>query len=193
MAAICFVYKNLVSFTICIPCTPNTPRIFYKSCSWCSIFRCVCVCVCVYILLFMQSPILSLPPTFPGAVTLLNIGIRVNYSVLHPKALPPPWYHRKSKIWPKGPLHWCPPLPSLYPCYWFSSQWIHSMQRNEYLVNAIWKKAKTSDPWVCTMYKVSMGLEATISCFPGCKNSYLSQFQAAKTTTFNSELGEAVL
>ena len=46
---------------------------------------------------------------------------------------------------------------------------------------------------VCTMYKVSMGLEASIGCFPGCKHSYLSQFQAANTVPFNAELGEAVL
>lgn len=189
MAAICFVYKNLISFTIFISCAPNTPRIFYKPCSWCSIF----ICVCVDILLFMQSPILSVPPTFPGAVTLLDVGSGPMTACSIPKLCLLLGIILKAKSGQSAsslvstssilvPLLLI--LPSVNP--------LHAMIWMSHKCNM--EEAKEIRcVRVCTMYKVSMGLEASIGCFPGCKNSYLSQFQAANTVPFNTELGEAVL
>lgn len=60
------------------------------------------------------------------------------------------------------PLCWCPLFLSLYSCYSFSHLWIHSKKAWMTLTNTTCIGPKRADPRVCTVYKVSMGLEASL-------------------------------
>lgn len=132
MAANCLAYKSPVSFTICLfpvhlilqlsvtnpIAAPSLNKTHFTFHTVLNPFS------------YPKTPGLRM---FPEAVTLLDTGIRANNQphCVPSKALPHLSnsllrFYPESKIWPKAPLHRCPPLPSLYPCYSFSSQCIHS-------------------------------------------------------------------
>lgn len=163
-ATICLVYKPRLLYRTFISCTPNPLTIGYKSFSWCpslSIFT-------------FQTVLNPFPPpqhwgprSFPKAVTLSDIRIGPGHPGLHPNYPQPPLpnsifrYYLENKIWPKVPLYWCPPLPSLYPCYSFSLRWIHSTpDTDESHKHSVGEATEIRSQRICPVPRLSTGLEA---------------------------------